>query len=35
MAYTHRGYWQSMDTHREVMLLNELWETGEAPWKIW
>jgi glucose-1-phosphate cytidylyltransferase len=35
MAYPHRGYWQSMDTHREVMLLNELWESGEAPWKIW
>lgn len=31
-AYTHGGYWQCMDTYREMQLLNELWAAGEAPW---
>jgi glucose-1-phosphate cytidylyltransferase len=33
VAYEHHGYWQCMDTAREHALLNELWDTGEAPWK--
>lgn len=35
MAFKHKGFWQSMDTYREVLFLNELWDTGKAPWKIW
>ena len=35
MVYPHRGFWQCMDTQRDMQLLNELWERGEAPWKVW
>jgi glucose-1-phosphate cytidylyltransferase len=35
MAYRHQGFWQAMDTYREFVYLNELWNRGEAPWKIW
>jgi len=35
MAYKHAGFWQCMDTLRDKHLLNELWDSGEAPWKIW
>ncbi len=35
MAYKHEGFWQCMDTLREKHLLNELWNNGKAPWKIW
>ena len=35
MAYEHQGFWQPMDTLREKNLLEELWETGKAPWKVW
>ena len=35
MAYTHRGYWQCMDTLREKQKLEKLWEKNEAPWKVW
>lgn len=35
MAYHHEGFWQSMDTFRELTILNDLWKTGEAPWKAW
>lgn len=34
-AFKHDGFWQCMDTLRDKMHLNELWEKGEAPWKIW
>jgi glucose-1-phosphate cytidylyltransferase len=34
-AYKHHGYWQPMDTYRESMLLNRLWDEKKAPWKIW
>jgi len=34
-AFRHKGFWQPMDTFRESQLLNELWDSGEAPWKIW
>lgn len=34
-AYPHRGFWQPMDTYRETLMLNELWDRGEAPWKSW
>jgi len=35
MAFEHRGFWQPMDTLREKNLLEELWLSGEAPWKVW
>ena len=34
-AYRHEGFWQCMDTQREYKLLEELWDSGKAPWKIW
>ena len=34
-AYKHEGYWQCMDTIREVQALENLWQTGNAPWKLW
>jgi glucose-1-phosphate cytidylyltransferase len=34
-AYHHDGFWQPMDTLRDKTLLDELWRTGQAPWKIW
>jgi glucose-1-phosphate cytidylyltransferase len=35
MAYRHQGFWQPMDTYREFMMLNEMWDKGDAPWKVW
>jgi glucose-1-phosphate cytidylyltransferase len=34
-AYRHSGFWEPMDTLREYRLLNDLWNSGEAPWKTW
>lgn len=34
-AYQHSGFWQPMDTYRESVYLNEIWESGEAPWRTW
>jgi glucose-1-phosphate cytidylyltransferase len=34
-AYQHRGFWQPMDTYRESVMLNELWDAGKAPWRTW
>jgi len=34
-AYRHHGYWQNMDTLRDKMVLENLWESGNAPWKTW
>ena len=34
-AYQHRGFWQPMDTYRESQLLNEMWDSGHAPWRTW
>jgi glucose-1-phosphate cytidylyltransferase len=34
-AYCHGGFWQCMDTMRDKVLLNSLWDAGEAPWKLW
>ncbi len=34
-AYTHRGFWQPMDTLRDRTLLEGLWQSGRAPWKVW
>jgi glucose-1-phosphate cytidylyltransferase len=34
-AWRHDGFWQCMDTLREVEHLNKLWDSGSAPWKVW
>lgn len=34
-AFKHYGFWQPMDTLRDKMVLEQLWQSGEAPWKIW
>jgi len=34
-AYRHKGFWQPMDTYQESQYLNQLWNDGIAPWKIW
>lgn len=35
MAFEHNGFWQPMDTVREKKLLEDLWASGKAPWKMW
>jgi len=35
MSYIHEGFWQPMDTLRDKMYLQELWDKNEAPWKTW
>jgi len=34
-VYAHEGFWQCVDTYRELELLNQLWRKGQAPWKKW
>lgn len=34
-CYKHHGFWQCMDTKRDKDLLEELWQSGKAPWKLW
>lgn len=34
-SFYHDGFWQCMDTQREMKKLEELWQSGKAPWKIW
>ena len=35
MSYRHTGFWQCMDTAREKEMLEKLWASGQAPWKVW
>jgi glucose-1-phosphate cytidylyltransferase len=35
MAFTHEGFWQPMDTLRDKLYLQAIWEDGKAPWKTW
>lgn len=35
MVYSHKGFWQCMDTYRDFMLLNSLWDSQDTPWKVW
>ncbi len=35
VAFRHKGYWQPMDTMRDLQMLRERWERGDAPWKVW
>jgi glucose-1-phosphate cytidylyltransferase len=34
-AYKHHGFWQALDTMRDKKTLEELWDSGRAPWKVW
>ena len=34
-VYHHKGFWQPMDTLRDKRQLDELWDSGKAPWKTW
>jgi len=34
-AYPHEGFWEPMDTLRDKNHLEELWNSGSAPWKVW
>ena len=34
-AYQHHGFWQAMDTLRDKTILEDLWQSGQAPWKVW
>ncbi len=34
-AYRHKGFWQPMDTLREKIILDQMWERQKAPWKVW
>ena len=34
-AYQHHGFWQPMDTLRDKLYLEDLWQSGRAPWKTW
>jgi glucose-1-phosphate cytidylyltransferase len=34
-AYRHTGFWDCMDTYKDAILLNDLWDKGEAPWRVW
>jgi glucose-1-phosphate cytidylyltransferase len=34
-AFRHSGFWHSMDTLRDKMVLEKIWMSGKAPWKIW
>jgi len=35
MAFKHSGFWKCMDTQRDKVQLEEMWESGNAPWKVW
>ena len=35
MAFQHHGFWRPMDTLRDKTLLEDLWNSGQAPWKTW
>jgi glucose-1-phosphate cytidylyltransferase len=34
-VFPHEGFWMGMDTYREYLELNRLWQSGEAPWRVW
>jgi glucose-1-phosphate cytidylyltransferase len=34
-AFPHRGFWHAMDTLRDKNQLEEMWQSGSAPWKVW
>ncbi len=34
-AFRHEGFWDCVDTYKDALLLNDLWATGDAPWRVW
>jgi glucose-1-phosphate cytidylyltransferase len=34
-AFRHDGFWDCMDTYKDAVTLNDLWASGEAPWRVW
>jgi glucose-1-phosphate cytidylyltransferase len=34
-AYRHHGFWDCMDTYKDAVVLNDLWSSGQAPWRVW
>ena len=34
-AHRHEGFWECMDTYKDAVMLNDLWASGEAPWRLW
>ena len=34
-AFRHHGFWDCMDTYKDAVALNDLWQAGQAPWRIW
>ena len=34
-AHRHEGFWECMDTYKDAVTLNDLWASGEAPWRMW
>ncbi len=34
-AFRHHGFWDCLDTYKDAVVLNDLWASGEAPWKVW
>jgi glucose-1-phosphate cytidylyltransferase len=34
-VYDHKGFWAAMDTYKQVQVLNKVWDSGKAPWKVW
>ena len=35
VAYRHESFWECMDTYKDAVLLEDLWQGGDAPWKVW
>ena len=35
VAFRHEGFWIGMDTFREYEMLNQMWDAGDVPWKMW
>ena len=34
-AFRHEGFWDCMDTYKDAVVLNDLWASGEPPWRTW
>ncbi len=34
-AHRHEGFWECMDTYKDAIELNDLWASGQAPWRVW
>jgi glucose-1-phosphate cytidylyltransferase len=34
-AFRHEGFWDCMDTYKDTVVLNSLWDSGNPPWTVW